>query len=185
MLLEKSILTLLVSAILYFIIFAFNLRNKTFKEIIICTLMYIYGIFVVHITIFPIPLDSIGAEILRISSSDNYINLIPFNGLFEYDKYSFIRQVVGNIVMFIPLGLLLPLLAQKYRNIKVIIKYSLFTSLLIEIAQLIISIIVIKGAFRVFDIDDLIMNVLGGIIGYVLYSNLRTIFEKSSKDIIE
>lgn len=179
MLLEKSLLTILISLIAYILLFAFKLRRKSLKEIFWATLIFIYGVLVVHVTIFPLPLDKIGAEMLRISSSPNYINLIPLIDLKDYDFNSFVRQMICNIIMFMPLGFLLPAYSIKFQNIKCTTKVSFLVSLFIESLQLLISFFFIHGAFRIFDINDLIMNTLGGIIGFLAYMNLKFLLAKN------
>lgn len=180
MLLEKSLLTLLISLVFYILLFVFKLKRKSLKEIFWATLIFIYGVLVVHVTLLPLPLDKIGSEMLRISSGPNYINLIPLVDLKDYNFYSFVRQMICNIIMFLPLGFLLPVYSSNFLNIKNTIKASFLISLFIESLQLLISFLFIHGAFRIFDVNDLIMNTLGGLIGFLVYTNLK--FLLSSKN---
>lgn len=71
-------------------------------------------------------------------------------------------NVVGNIIWFIPLGFLIPIIWEKKRQLGTIIGLSFITSLSIEVLQFI---------FRtgISDIDDLVFNTLGGIIGYIIF----------------
>ncbi|MGC5565898.1 VanZ family protein [Streptomyces sp. FR-108] len=73
-----------------------------------------------------------------------------------------VKQVGGNIVLGIPFGLLLPLLVPKARGI-------LRVTLLTALAMLLVE--VVQGTFitgRAFDIDDVILNTSGALIGYLL-----------------
>lgn len=80
---------------------------------------------------------------------------------------SWIRNMlIGNMLMFIPMGILLPLVFKKI-NKKNIFIISLFIPLLIEILQPIFS--------RSFDIDDIIMNFIGIVIGYLVVIIFRKI----------
>lgn len=90
------------------------------------------------------------------------MNLVPFIDV-SSGKGDFIRQVVLNIIMTIPFGFLLPLIKNKKTNLIKIILYTFLLSLGIELLQPLIN------DFRSSDITDLITNVLGGIIGYILY----------------
>ena len=95
-------------------------------------------------------------------------NLMPFREIMRYPvgSNSFYKQVVGNIVLFIPLGYF----ATSYANIKglgTITLVSLLSSLTIESVQHYIG--------RSFDIDDIILNIVGGIIGFLLYTALNAI----------
>lgn len=93
----------------------------------------------------------------------NEINIIPFasEGLMTY---------ILNIIMFMPLGFLLPLLWEKMRDIKNVILTSFCFSLSLEVTQLFNR--------RNSDIDDLIMNVLGAIIGFIIYQIFKKVFRK-------
>lgn len=87
--------------------------------------------------------------------------LIPFCSFFIYKDLSWaIRTMVLNIFLFFPLGLTFPYAIPKISKYSVLI--CALTSLSIEIIQLVFHL----GACEV---DDLIMNTLGGTIGYMSY----------------
>jgi glycopeptide antibiotics resistance protein len=90
-------------------------------------------------------------------------NIIPFKEMFRYSIGSrlFFKNVVGNLLMFIPFGFFTAYIIRDTKLIWVLI-ITLIISLTIEITQFYIG--------RVFDIDDIILNVLGGGIGYYLFS---------------
>jgi len=70
------------------------------------------------------------------------------------------RDVLGNLLIFIPLGLFLGLLAPRWSPIGIFASFAL-ASLALESAQWALAV----GSF---DVTDIIMNTLGGIIGFVL-----------------
>jgi protein vanZ len=90
------------------------------------------------------------------------MNLVPFVDVTN-GRGDFIRQVVLNIVMTIPFGFLLPLVREKKINLLNVIFYTFLLSLGIEILQPFIN------GVRSSDITDIITNVTGGMIGYILY----------------
>lgn len=96
---------------------------------------------------------------------DFNVNLIPFA-----DIFSNYIQYVQNIVLFIPLGFMLPLLWSKYQNPRKALVCGFLLSLVIELMQLL--------NFRATDIDDLLMNTLGTGIGYLLFWGGRKLFPK-------
>lgn len=101
-------------------------------------------------------------------------NFMPFREILRYDvgTTAFYRQVVGNILLFVPLGYF----ATSYCRIKglgTITVVSLLSSTTIEIVQHFIG--------RSFDIDDIILNVVGGIIGFLLYTGLSAIKQHMPK----
>ena len=75
----------------------------------------------------------------------------------------------GNALLFLPFGLLLPAVRPRMGLAKVL-GLALAVSLAMELFQPIVG--------RSFDTDDLIMNTLGALIGYILYFILRSIFQK-------
>lgn len=96
-------------------------------------------------------------------------NFTPFKEMFRYSFGSrlFIKNIVGNVALFLPYGFFVG----KYGTGKDT-KFSLFliflASVSIECTQLAIG--------RVFDVDDIILNVLGGIIGYLLYLFISKVY---------
>ena len=91
------------------------------------------------------------------------INLIPLwditNGVSAYLINSGL-----NILLFIPLGFILPLLWKEFRSWKAMGITGFLVSLGIELAQLL--------NYRISDVDDLIMNTLGALLGYALLTLL-------------
>lgn len=69
-------------------------------------------------------------------------------------------QFLLNIVMFVPLGILFPLVFPKFRSWRKMISLSFVLSLATELLQLI--------SFRGTDIDDVIANTVGGMCGFAL-----------------
>ena len=101
-------------------------------------------------------------------------NFKPFSEIlrYKYGTTGFYKQVFGNILLFIPLGYFLT----KYCNLKRmggLILMTLLSSLSIEVVQHFIG--------RSFDIDDVILNVTGGIIGFIIYKVLIAIKNKLPK----
>lgn len=132
-----------------------------------------------------------------IPSHINY-NLIPFKTIISYFSFLFdpqrdnylvisIVNLVGNITLFIPFGYFVNYFSVKKKNKKNwinLLKILLF-SFLIEILQLIeVSIGLSFG--RTIDIDDIILNFLGGIIGiqiyYVINKFLRFVAHRIKKN---
>ncbi len=101
-------------------------------------------------------------------------NLVPFKEILRYDLFSaaFIKQVLGNILLFAPLGYF----ATYYCKLKGVVSItiiSMLSSVTIEIVQHFIG--------RSVDIDDVILNVFGGILGFLVYKLLSAIESKLPK----
>ena len=98
------------------------------------------------------------------------INPLPFVHLF--DPYAgWLRNLIGNIVLFIPVGIIWPLCFKKMDNIFKVVAAGLGFSLFIELSQLLLY-------ERTTDTDDLILNTLGALIGAVIYFIVRAIVRK-------
>ena len=87
-------------------------------------------------------------------------------------------QVVvgGNVLMFVPLGFMLPLLSERFHRFRTTLFVLVACSAAIELAQLTVGLAVVGGLYRVVDVDDVILNVVGGSIGFGLwkaYERLR------------
>lgn len=94
---------------------------------------------------------------------DANINLLPFA-----DLSTNALQYIENILLFVPIGALLPLLYQKFQKLSRCALYGFFLSLAIELMQLF--------SFRATDIDDLLMNTSGAIAGFALFWLLQKLY---------
>lgn len=101
-------------------------------------------------------------------------NLIPFKEMTRYaiGSRGFFYNVLGNIVLFIPFGFFVSyyIQANKTRHITII---AFITSLTAELIQYKIG--------RAFDVDDIILNVVGALLGFLAYIGLKLIKNKLPK----
>ena len=97
-------------------------------------------------------------------SFDFTCNLIPMADLLHSPD-----QYVLNILMFLPVGFLLPLLWDEYQDFRKVFGFCCFLTVFIEIAQ--------AFTFRTTDIDDLLTNLLGAGIGCLLIRREKMAFE--------
>ncbi len=98
--------------------------------------------------------------------SHGQIELIPFVGLiriFHNSVPMFLYLFVGNLVWFVPLGLLLPVLTRARKST---LLWGLGLSLYIEVSQFIFG-------TGVSEVEDLILNTAGTGIGYLIYLGIR------------
>lgn len=101
-------------------------------------------------------------------------NFIPFREILRYNIGSrlFIKNVLGNMLLFLPFGFFTSYLLDNKKSLLTVV-LTLIASLSIEVVQLMIG--------RVFDVDDIILNVLGGTFGFYLYNILDRLGKKSPK----
>ncbi|XCP86308.1 VanZ family protein [Roseburia hominis] len=89
------------------------------------------------------------AEIRRFWTYRDMLGWVSFANLF------------GNVLIFMPFGFFMPM-ASKYRSFFLTTVYSFALSMLVEVFQLVSKV----GSF---DVDDLLLNTIGGIVGYVSF----------------
>lgn len=103
---------------------------------------------------------------IYLHNSNSSINIIPFKTIVEQlkdgnDMMSLSSlNLLGNIFLFSPVGFFIPLLAQRKINLKKIIAIGFSLSIFIEFVQLFIG--------RSSDIDDVLLNTFGVVIGYIV-----------------
>ena len=101
-------------------------------------------------------------------------NFMPFREIFRYNITSrlFLKNVIGNMIMFFPFGFFISYYINP-DDIKPTIILTLIASIAIEVVQLMIG--------RVFDIDDILLNLIGGSLGYEIYNIMRRLGERFQK----
>lgn len=92
------------------------------------------------------------------------INIIPFVNLFDYpeSRSDLLINIIGNTAMFIPVGIVLPIVYKKLNSFKRVVLAGMLFSCCIELIQL-------PFYVRVSDIDDLILNTFGCCVGYCVF----------------
>lgn len=95
-------------------------------------------------------------------------NLVLFKEIERFWQYrsqlgyfAMFTNLFGNVLIFVPIGFFMPM-ASKYRSFFMTLLYSFGFSLFVEAFQLITKV----GRF---DVDDLFLNTLGGILGYIVF----------------
>lgn len=98
-------------------------------------------------------------------------NFIPFREIFRYAFGSrlFIKNVVGNMLLFLPFGFFISYYL-KCKKVWLPLILTLIASVSIETVQMVIG--------RVFDIDDILLNLFGGSLGFLCYYGLSKVGEK-------
>lgn len=89
-------------------------------------------------------------------------NFVPFREIFRYDVNSrlFLKNVIGNVLLFVPFGIFVTYYVKNDKVYQTLF-LSILVSCSIEFAQSVIG--------RTADIDDVILNTIGGIIGYIIF----------------
>lgn len=102
------------------------------------------------------------------------VNLIPFKNLFDYEsKRDLLLNVTGNVCMFIPSGIVLPVVYKRLKGFGRTVLAGATISLCIELLQL-------PFFERTSDIDDLILNTAGVVIGYGVCALIRGLAKRKT-----
>jgi len=143
----------------------------------------IFYIFVLYTLLFA--LQGRGMVIMSEHMLDNYnywnsINIIPFKTIMEYIIAIFhesirghaIRNLCGNLFLLFPLGFYLPFFTQKMAKMKTYILVVVVFIVAVEIIQVITK----TGSF---DVDDIILNLTGALMGFIIckYTLIRSLFK--------
>ncbi len=142
-----------------------GLKNKTIEIKYECKLLTVYAsiALVTRLVYFPL-IDSDGSEVVFFYTTkyiSKRLNLIPFAYLKAGSK-DWALNVLGNIALFIPVGITWPLCYKKLDKVWKVVLAGAGYSLLIEISQMFVF-------GRETDIDDLMTNTLGAFIGALIY----------------
>ena len=151
--------------------FIILMKNKTAKNWLCEIVLLVFVMYCVGVASQTfIPKIEFGNTKLILVSQNVFgeINLIPgkvlvdsyYEVIYNYNYLYFIVNVIGNIILFVPIGFLIPTL-WKNVSMKHILIIALSSSLCIELLQL--------PQARGTDIDDLWLNVIGAFIGYWVY----------------
>lgn len=101
-------------------------------------------------------------------------NFIPFREIFRYKIGSrlFLKNILGNMLLFLPFGFFTSHYI-KIEKTSTIFVLTFIASVSIESVQMAIG--------RVFDVDDIILNICGGFIGYYIYAFMKKVADKLPK----
>ena len=116
----------------------------------------------------------------RIDTSEEYrYNLVLFQEIKRFITYrhilgveTFVVNILGNVLAFVPFGMMVPMLGRKNKKFIEVSLLCFELSLSIELIQLVTKV----GAY---DVDDLLLNTLGGMIGYMLYYIIAKLRKRS------
>jgi len=104
--------------------------------------------------------------VLSVYQNFERANFVPFKTIWELisveSGFFAFENITGNILLFLPLGVFLPILMPAFTSFRKTLAIGFFLSLSFELIQLI-------TVLGFFDIDDTILNTLGSVIGYFIW----------------
>lgn len=170
--------------IIYIILFLMAYKKTPKQKLFIGSIIYFISVFIIMMTLFPMPVDPAVLEYNRSMGLQCINNLVPFRMIYNIiDSESVIvaiYQIGGNIMMLFPLGYLIPMITDKKIDLKKILLIIFCITFCIESMQFLIGKI-INFNYRCFDVDDMILNTLGGVFGYFMLKKTYPVVRKFIK----
>lgn len=150
--------------------------EKSKQERLLCLFFFLYLLFLLKMIVFKYPL----AELQEIAGAWRQeviweglhtANFVPFKTIKMYIQYydlpgirSF-SNLFGNVLIFVPVGAMLPLVHKASKNVLILLVNALLLIVGIEVFQLFSN-------FGAFDVDDIILNCFGVLLGRCVYQIL-------------
>lgn len=135
-------------------------RKNRRKSLVVMLLFIGYLSFLLSVTLFTHNYYTYGQSSNLLIFSSVRLMLMSGNGGL------ILKNVIGNIALFIPLGILLPLLIEKKQTFRWLLLFAVLFSLVIEVCQFLF-------AARIFDVDDIMLNVVGAMTGRLILAGFR------------
>lgn len=152
------------------------MKDGQFHKKYVRLIFFIYLLIVIKVIIFKYPLEQL-KEIARawekgvILEGLDTANFTLFKTIRMYIDYSYMlnsfENLVGNVVVFVPFGFLLPYVLKWAKNFFIMLLNAFLFVLGIEFFQLF-------SAFGAFDVDDILLNCFGAVLGYMAYLGYET-----------
>lgn len=147
-------------------------KQIEFSKDVTGTLFFLYILVLIDITMFPIEIGYTGKRYMS-------YNIVPFKSIYGLLHHSWymvpFRNLVGIILLFAPLGLFVPIKWRKINKLRKMILIGFFISLFIETLQL-------SVLHRSADIDDIILNTIGTVIGYLAFHFVKKLLMRNKRN---
>jgi len=156
-------------------------RGLTARQVAARIALVLYVAWMVGETLFPLPLGGhlTAAEldpVQRLFDRLNAPNLVPLRAIRETAALGWgwpaIRLLAGNVLVFVPFGLLLPAIWPRLARLARVALAGLAFSLAVELSQLAVS-LAVGYWYRMTDVDDVLLNVAGVLLGYGVFVAIR------------
>lgn len=147
-------------------------KKIKWKKDIIYGLFLIYIWILLYITLFPIPLFGSGAKVYTLGFGKQLFINTKISILSSYMPI----QLIGNILLLAPLSFFAAVFSSRFAKLGSIFLLVFCSSLTIESLQLILSFFYLGN--RTFDVNDLILNSMGTLVGWAFFKFLNIFFNQ-------
>lgn len=157
-------------------------NNK--KKLIFRIVLIIYLCVLIRLIVFKYPIPVLRGimdewELSNAKAGVATANLTFFKSIRMYiryyDRVNGFDNLFGNVLAFMPLGILIPVSFPGIDRWWMILLHSFWLSLCIELFQLV-------SHFGAFDVDDILLNTLGGLLGFFIFLIIRFVYRKVHKE---
>lgn len=139
--------------------------KKHHKKIVRVLSWFVFAIYLVALVYFLFFCEQMG----RVPGDEYRYSLVPFREIKRcvvhwraMGLFNAVLNLVGNVLCFVPFGFVLPIMSSRQRGLFRITFLSFLASSLVELIQLVSKV----GSC---DVDDIILNTLGGFLGYLAF----------------
>lgn len=145
-------------------------RKVDWKHEALLLLLFVDLAIIIRFVFFPRDLVDGHIQPLLFSAAEAMpmrVNMVPLVHLLDFDSVrDILWNVVGNAVMFVPTGIVLPIIYKHGSRFWKVLAGGAFISLCIEVLQL-------PFPSRASDFDDIILNTLGVLVGFCIYAAIH------------
>ena len=157
----NTIIEILISMLI--LIPVFSVLHKTrFHNVKKTILYFVFATYLAAVYLF------VGMPTLQFMRFELSLTLTPF-----LPMVADFKNTILNIILFIPLGIMLPFLWKKYNTLRETLFFGFSMSLAIELLQIL--------TYRATDINDLIANTIGAVLGYFVFRIISCIIPPITK----
>ncbi len=142
---------------------------------------YAYFLCVIALTLFPMPSNINKNYEMRIDNRRPFTTIVYM--LDYYPTFYLIKNVIGNILMFVPFGYIYTYISKRKVKFINVSMYCTMFSIFIESMQFLLCFI-LKVNYRVIDVDDIILNTIGGMLGYLLFKVENKVYRRLKNNFI-
>jgi glycopeptide antibiotics resistance protein len=156
-------------------------RRLPFGLIAARVLLVLYLGWMAGAVFLPIPLSAPATGLSLDPSLVNHPNLVPLTTLREtlaLEGWPRLRLLGGNVLVFAPFGILAPIVWPSLNGLGCMTLAGLLLSLAIELGQLAVS-LALGSWVRMSDVDDVLLNVPGVLLGFALYRGFAAVRARS------
>ena len=157
----NRLIEILISMLILFPVFSVLYKTR-FHNIKKTILYFVFATYLAAVYLF------VGMPTLQFMRFELSLTLTPFLPMIADFK-----NTILNIILFIPLGIMLPFLWKKYDTLRETLFFGFLMSLAIELLQIL--------TYRASDINDLIANTIGAVLGYFVFRIISCIIPPITK----